>query len=915
MNQRSHSTEGRDRPSRAAPHSHTGGDDASTPRTLSGGKRLLGDVLRGCAFAGAGLLLATCPTLLGTVPAGIALVSASSSYTWWIAAGAILGAFLQPQALSSWAWVGVYAFLLILRLCIRFFVDPPSSPDGRPLRVGVYLSLCLGSFRRNVGLPPDGETVPHDFHPLPGYKTPEMQLFGEHPFLRMLTAAVAGFTAGLFELLANGFHVYDLLGMLFLLFICPALTFLLVSLFGEAGLTLLFSPTPLQDMPLREDTAAAEASPKDSRFPDGGLTARFAWLPLLSVLSLLTLTVFSARDYRLPPAFPYLQVELSLLLAIPFSLIAASRLGMIAGIAVAVTTGLAVSPRLAPVIILAVCGYALLRVLSTRAGLLGGCTVGAVWCAMVEGVGTLVRYLPAILLAIPVCLLAERITAAFPLSDAEAHTDREVEDFAASVSAALAAERRAEAGRLRIGALSSALSSLSRLFSDLSGQLRRPKPNDLLRICEEALSARCARCRHCDTCHRRESARISEACTHLSGVLERNARLTMEDFPAYFFEFCPHAEDILEDIHHRYAHLRETLDKNERTDIFAADYAAMAALLGDALEADRAEAESMTANRTLADRIFNSLTERGMTVHGVVVTGREESGRRRVILQGEHLLGEQSDTAPLRHLLEELCDAPLSDPTVENAVGGDTVLTFAPRARLRAAFAGSTVPADHPHAAPLPGSLTDHTPTGTYTPPAVCGDHIALFHGGEGYFYALISDGMGSGEGASLTSEICASFLQKMLAAGGRAELSLRMLENYLRAKNAGTGDECSATVDLMELDLMDGHAVFAKSGSAPTYVVRDGTVYKLRSRSLPLGILRRTDPDFLRFRTNPGDVVVMVSDGVTRGQDECPWLIDLLSTPMPRDMDVLRRDIIRRALSAGSEDDLSAIAIRVDRR
>ena len=130
-----------------------------------------------------------------------------------------------------------------------------------------------------------------------------------------------------------------------------------------------------------------------------------------------------------------------------------------------------------------------------------------------------------------------------------------------------------------------------------------------------------------------------------------------------------------------------------------------------------------------------------------------------------------------------------------------------------------------------------------------------------------------------------------------------------------GTGDECSATVDLMELDLMNGQAVFAKSGAAPTYVVREGRVYKLRARSMPLGILSDTPKDLIRFRTHPGDVVVMVSDGVTAGNDECPWLMDLLASPMPVSMDSLRADIIKRALTAGSEDDLTAIAIRVEEK
>ncbi len=880
--------------------------DSKASRT----RRLVGELWRGINFSGVGLLLGSAPLFFGTVPLGIALLSASSSYTWWIAAGAVLGAFFVPRGLTSWAWVGVYAFLIILRLCIRFFVDPPSRPDGRPLRARVYLSLCWSSFRRNIGLGLDDEACGQaESIPLPGYRTPEMQLFGEHPFLRMLTAAVAGFVAGLLGMLAGGFHVYDLLGTLFLLVACPILTFLLVSVFGEAGLTLLFSPAPIRDM-----SPSKPGKHASSHAPDSGLTSHFRLLPLLSVLCLLACTVFAARGRSLLPTLPFLRINLSLLLALLFSLLASARLGPIAGLSVAVVTGLSFSPLHAPILILATGGFALLRVLSPRAGLLGGCAVSTIWCVSVDGVGTFVSLLPAIIVAIPIFLLIERIMVALPLTPTRAHADREVEGFTASVSAALTAESRAEAQRMRMMALSEALSSLSRRFSELSGQFRRPRPHDVRRICDEALDARCARCRNFSECHRREHQRLRETGASLASTLEEHARVTMEDFPAFFFEFCPNAAEIAADINARYARLRESLDRGERSDTFAADYAAMAALLEDVLETDRPEADTLHANRRIADRIYDQLTERGLILHGVAVTGREESGRRQVILQGHAFSDKLEETERLRALLEEICDTSLALPVAESTEHGDTILTFSPRARLRTTYAGSTVPAHHPKDLPLPAPLTHRTPTGSYTPPTVCGDHIALFHNSDGFFYALISDGMGSGEEASVTSDICVSFLEKMLASGGRAEVSLRMLDNYLHAKNAGTGGECSATVDLLELDLMDGHAVFAKNGAAPTYVVRNGTVYKLRSRSLPLGILRDTPPELLCFRTDPGDVVVMVSDGITQGQDECPWLIDLLSAVQPRSMDELRRDIIRRALSAGSEDDLSAIAIRVNR-
>ena len=315
--------------------------------------------------------------------------------------------------------------------------------------------------------------------------------------------------------------------------------------------------------------------------------------------------------------------------------------------------------------------------------------------------------------------------------------------------------------------------------------------------------------------------------------------------------------------------------------------------------------------RAAADRIFEYLTAEGIGVQGVVVCGRRQC---RVIVRGVRFGDTADKTDAIRAAIEEICGSRLSEPTFE--VGEDhTVMLLASEPDLDATYSGSTVAAGTKEGDELPPPLTDTTPPDTYRAPDTCGDHIALFKTDNAYFYALISDGMGSGENASMTSDVCAMFLEKMLTAGNRVEISLRMLNSFIRSKNTGTGDECTATVDLMEMDLIGGQAVFAKNGAAPTYVVREGTVYKLRAGTMPLGIIKETSHQLLRFRMHPGDVVVMVSDGITAGNDECPWLVDLLSSPMPENMDSLRHDIIKRALSAGSEDDLSAIAIRVEEK
>jgi serine/threonine protein phosphatase PrpC len=371
---------------------------------------------------------------------------------------------------------------------------------------------------------------------------------------------------------------------------------------------------------------------------------------------------------------------------------------------------------------------------------------------------------------------------------------------------------------------------------------------------------------------------------------------------------------LVEDINNRCARMTEILLRSEKTEVFAADYAAIASLLSDALEEDRRAAEDFACNRKAADEIYDYLTERGVQVQGVVVGGKRQSLRQRVIIRGRGLDALESGLPELRADVETICGIRLTPPVLEDGEDGTphAVMTLCSEPRLDTVYAGSTLPTGFGCEDPLPPPLTSDAPAEGYEPPAVCGDHIAMFKTDNAYLYALISDGMGAGEEASLTSDICAMFLEKMLAAGNKVDISLKMLDTYVRSKNRGTGEECSATVDLMELDLMDGQAVFAKNGAAPTYVVREGQVYKLHAPTMPIGILSDLPSQKLRFRTHPGDVVVMVSDGVTQGNDECPWLIDLLSSPGLGSMDSLRADIIRRALAAGSEDDLSAIAIRV---
>ena len=908
---------------------------ADSPRAFDRQVRLrvLSEGIRGLFFGGVAFLFGGCPLLLGTAPLGLALLSASSSYTWYILGGLLLSAVLRTVTLSGWAWAGVYLLCVILRLTVRFFVDPPTLGDGRPCGGRTYLLLCWDSFRRNVGFPAEdaaalGDTVSDYYagaddpllHPrgdrppvgsvsqeegVPGGRETSdfhPRLFREHPLLRVLAAAVSGFAAGLFGLISKGFHVYDLLAMLLFLVLTPMAAFLFIPCFGESGLTLLFSPDPL-------GRGREGSIPRDAR-----IGKRFHAMPLVSVCCLLGCLVLSAKDLWLLGGNTYVGVSVATVLGLTLTWFGVSRLGVVPGITLGAICGLAADPGLSPVFILCAAAYGVLRYVSHRAGVMGSCVVGVVLCFMPDSRVGLMAHLPAILLAAPVFLAVESLWSKLPSVRAAQESSEDMQDMAGLFASALALESRSRTQRKRMQALSEAFESLSKRFYDLSDQLKRPRMLDLRRICDESFTRQCAKCRNRDVCWGAEYDRTLEAQARLAAQLHTGGRADAEALPDSLRDFCPYLDTVVEDINRRCARMTEILLRSEKTEVFAADYSAIAALLNQALEEDLRAADDFACNRRAADAIYEYLSEEGFPVRGVVVGGKRQSLRQRIIIRGGDFSAVRDKLPAMKAKLEEICGIRLTEPELSHGDDGTphAVMTLCSRASMTTSYAGSTVPAGKGED-PLPPPLTKDMARDAYVPPAVCGDHIAMFRTDEAYFYALISDGMGSGEDASLTSDICAMFLEKMLSAGTRVEISLRMLDSVVRSKNTGTGDECSATVDLMELDLMDGHAVFAKNGAAPTYVVREGTVYKLRSHTLPIGILPDTQTRLLRFRMHPGDVVVMVSDGVTMGNDECPWLIDLLSSPMPESMDSLRLDIIRRALSAGADDDLTAIAIRVE--
>ncbi len=193
----------------------------------------------------------------------------------------------------------------------------------------------------------------------------------------------------------------------------------------------------------------------------------------------------------------------------------------------------------------------------------------------------------------------------------------------------------------------------------------------------------------------------------------------------------------------------------------------------------------------------------------------------------------------------------------------------------------------------------------------VSGDTAISFESGDGYFYSLISDGMGRGDIARRTSVFTADFLSRILTSPCSKGTALHFLNRMIRGK----GEECSATVDLFEFDLLSGEGVFYKCGAAPSFVKRDGSIFRIRSETAPVGIMQTIDAERIRVEVKSGDYIVMLSDGVAQTAEDSVWLLELLNKPPHTDIRAYAELILAAAKeNSRYHDDMSVCVLRIQK-
>ncbi|HEY8346025.1 MAG TPA: SpoIIE family protein phosphatase [Symbiobacteriaceae bacterium] len=187
--------------------------------------------------------------------------------------------------------------------------------------------------------------------------------------------------------------------------------------------------------------------------------------------------------------------------------------------------------------------------------------------------------------------------------------------------------------------------------------------------------------------------------------------------------------------------------------------------------------------------------------------------------------------------------------------------------------------------------------------------------GSDRYLLAL-SDGMGVGQEAANQSRQCVNLLHELMQAGFSTEIAVNTVNSVLLLRSP---DETFATVDLAVIDLTTGRAEFVKVGAAPSFIKRGSEVTVVKMSSVPVGIINQVDVEAEYRMLRPGDLVVMLSDGVwdaiQEDVDKERWLLEQLQRETSTDPEEIAESLLARAreLLPEATDDMTVLVARVD--
>lgn len=198
----------------------------------------------------------------------------------------------------------------------------------------------------------------------------------------------------------------------------------------------------------------------------------------------------------------------------------------------------------------------------------------------------------------------------------------------------------------------------------------------------------------------------------------------------------------------------------------------------------------------------------------------------------------------------------------------------------------------------------------------ISGDNYSFIELKDSKFMLALSDGMGTGYKASLESGTTIRLLEKFLYAGFHKDMAVKTINSLLLMKS---NEETYATIDLSVINKYNGEVEFVKVGAVSTFIKYEDHVDVIKIGSLPVGILKNVEMEFVKKKLHDGDFVIMVSDGILDSNpnemNKERWLAEVINDIHTRNPQKIADEILSICIEANGGtacDDMTVMVAKI---
>ncbi len=439
-------------------------------------------------------------------------------------------------------------------------------------------------------------------------------------------------------------------------------------------------------------------------------------------------------------------------------------------------------------------------------------------------------------------------------------------------------------GRLKFASL--AIHDLRTSVDAVSEKMQENTVPDITSVYHRSADSVCLHCGLKMFCWETQYDTTWQALETMTPILKKEGKIREDQMPQYFQNKCCKFSSLTAAINQNYqsylSHKQAARMVEEAKQVSSEQLDGVADMLCEIGEEVGAVA---SVDERGTEKVHTVLRNLGVEADQIVsYTDKNDRTGVEIYLKAPVPVSEQI----LCENLSSALDRDFDLPSVTE-IGKQVKLSFFEMARYRVDF----------HAEQYPASGEQH-----------CGDCYETFLDSKGFFHLVLSDGMGSGGRAAVDSVMTCSFILKLIKAGFGFESAIKLVNSSLLVK---APDESLATIDILRADLYTGQIELLKAGAAPTFILKGNTVQKLESDSLPVGILKGVGFDRQNSKLSDGDLVLVVSDGVTAtGTDWIEAELELNARKSVREIAGRIANEAKRRRIDGHSDDVTVVAVRI---